>query len=305
MLIFCLKELNFLQTDIESLQSKLSGLTPGGDEYEKMQKQIKYKQDHLNAAEEDQKKYTAEAFNNLSDREKNIHQKAFTVNSKDSHQHTLTPLNYTDENARREINIPKGDILYQLREDVENGNLPTVSWLVAPENFSDHPSAPWFGSWYLSETMDILTKNPEVWKKTIFILAYDENDGYFDHVPTFVAPVHNDPNSGKVSEGIDTRLDHVKMEEDVRGPIGLGFRVPLIIASPWSRGGYVNSEVFDHTSTLQFLETFLNKKFEKNIEETNITKWRRTICGDLTSVFRQYKSEQKTPLPFLKKDHVY
>jgi len=78
--------------------------------------------------------------------------------------------------------------------------------------------------------------------------------------------------------------------------------VPLVIASPWSRGGYVNSEVFDHTSTLQFLETFLNKKFAKNIQETNITKWRRTICGDLTSVFRPYNSEQPNELPFVKKD---
>ena len=65
--------------------------------------------------------------------------------------------------------------------------LPYHGWW-RPENFSDHPSAPWFGSWYLSEAMDILTKNPEVWKKTIFILAYDENDGYFDHVPPFIAP---------------------------------------------------------------------------------------------------------------------
>ena len=193
-------------------------------------------------------------------------------------------------------------MLSQFREDVENGTLPTVSWLAAPENFSDHPSAPWFGSWYLSETMDILTKNPEVWKKTIFILAYDENDGYFDHVPPFVAPKYNDPSTGSVSQGIDTRVDHVKLQQDIQGPIGLGFRVPLVIASPWSRGGYVNSEVFDHTSTLKFLETFLNKKYNKNIQETNITQWRRTVCGDLTSTFRSYDIHAKHNLPFVKKD---
>ncbi len=193
-------------------------------------------------------------------------------------------------------------MLYQFRKDVENGKLPTVSWLVAPENFSDHPSAPWFGSWYLSEAMDILTKNPEVWKKTIFVLAYDENDGYYDHVPPFVAPQHDNPETGQVSEEIDTRLDHVKMEKDIPGPIGLGFRVPLVIASPWSRGGYVNSQVFDHTSTLQFLEKFLNKKFGKNIKETNITQWRRTVCGDLTSIFRKYNGEKITGLPFIEKD---
>lgn len=299
---FLPEKIKLLQADIESLQSKVMGLTPGGDEYRKAEDQIKQKKEDLKVAQEDQQKYTAENFNSLSEREKNIHQKAFVTNTNDPYQHQLEPLNYTDDNVSRKINIPKGDVLHQFRQDVETGNLPTVSWLVAPEYFSDHPSAPWFGSWYLSETMDILTKNPEVWKKTIFILAYDENDGYFDHVPPFVAPKHNDASTGKVSEGIDTRLDHVKIEEDIAGPIGLGFRVPLIIASPWSRGGYVNSEVFDHTSTLQFLENFLNKKFGKNIQETNITQWRRTVCGDLTSTFRAYNTKENVPLPFIKKD---
>ena len=89
-----------------------------------------------------------------------------------------------------------------------------VSWLVAPENFSDHPSSAWFGAWYVSEVMDILTQNPEVWKKTIFILTYDENDGYFDHVPPFVAPNPHKPDTGKTSEGIDTRVDYVTMNKN-------------------------------------------------------------------------------------------
>ena len=59
----------------------------------------------------------------------------------------------------------------------------------------------------------------------------------------------------------------MKLEKDTPGSIGLGFRVPLLVASPWSRGGYVNSQVFDHTSSLQFLEVFLSKKFGKNIEK--------------------------------------
>ena len=97
--------------------------------------------------------------------------KHFTNNTEDPHYHQLNTLKYTGWNTEREINIPKGDVLHQFREDVENGKLPTVSWLVAPENFSDHPSAAWYGAWYISEVMDILTKNPEVWKKTIFILS--------------------------------------------------------------------------------------------------------------------------------------
>ena len=239
-----------LQQEIEDLQTKILSLAAGTKELDDAQKQLKEKQETLQHKKEDKQKYTLEKYENLSSYHKSIHEKAFIVNSGDPHQHQLTPLDYTDDATEREINIPKGDVLHQFREDVNNGKLPTVSWLVAPETFSDHPSAPWFGSWYLSEVMDILTKNPEVWKKTIFILAYDENDGYFDHVPPFTAPDHRDPATGNASEGIDTSLDHVKSEKDIPGSIGLGFRVPLIVASPWSRGGYVNSQVFDHTSLL-------------------------------------------------------
>ena len=111
--------------------------------------------------------------------------------------------------------------------------------------------------------LDILTHNPEVWKKTIFILTYDENDGYFDHVPPFVAPNPDRPETGLVSNGIDTAVEYVELKQNFKrkpqneareSSIGLGYRVPLVIASPWSRGGCVCSQVFDHTSPLQFLE---------------------------------------------------
>lgn len=89
------------------------------------------------------------------------------------------------------------------------------------------------------------------------------------------------------------------LPEDAReSPVGLGYRVPLIVASPWSRGGWVNSEVCDITSTILFLEKFLSHKTGKMIREDNISSWRRSICGDLTSVFRPYNGE-KTDLPDL------
>ncbi len=171
-----------------------------------------------------------------------------------------------------------------------SGALPAVSWLVAPENFSDHPSAPWYGAWYVSEVLDILTKNPDVWKKTVFILCYDENDGYFDHVPPFVAPHPSRAETGKTSAGIDTSVDWANVYKRDHS-IGLGYRVPLVIASPWSRGGCVNSEVFDHTSILRFLEVWLGARGTQ-VKETNISDWRRAVCGDLTSAFRPYDGEQ-------------
>jgi len=211
------------------------------------------------------------------------------------------------------LKVPKGDVLHQFRQDVTSGNLPTVPWVTAPTNFSDHPTAAWFGAWYVSEVMDILTQNPEVWKKTIFILTYDENDGYFDHVPPFVVPHSHKPGTGLVSKGIDTRVDfvtHAQEQErnnfpevyDRESSIGLGFRVPMVIASPWSKGGWVNSEVFDHTSTIQFLEEFLTKKTGKTVKEPNISDWRRTVCGDLTSVFRPYNGENIPNPEFLPKE---
>jgi phospholipase C len=207
--------------------------------------------------------------------------------------------------------IPKGDVLHQFRRDVETGNLPAVSWLVAPEKFSDHPSSAWYGAWYLAEALDILTRNPEVWKKTIFVLTYDENDGYFDHVPPFVAPDPDNAESGRVSSGIDTGVEYLHLEQDLTrrpqreargGPVGLGYRVPLLVASPWSRGGFVCSQVFDHTSVLQLLEKVLSHRFGKEIRETNISAWRRTVCGDLSTVFRPFQAERLGSLPFPAKD---
>jgi phospholipase C len=255
---------------------------------------------HIDDLQDEQlKKELLEKAKKLTDQEKSINGKAFTTNQNDPKYRTLSSIKYKDGDIEREMSVPAGDVLHQFREDVNNGQLPTVSWLVAPKNYSDHPSSAWFGAWYLSEALDILTKNPEIWKKTIFILTYDENDGYFDHLPPFTAPDPQDKETGFTSSHIHTGVDYVKGEaqqspgEDARdSSIGLGYRVPMVIASPWSRGGWVNSQVFDHTSSLQFLEKFLFQKTGKEIKETNISDWRRTVCGDLTSVFRPYNGEK-------------
>ena len=241
-------------------------------------------------------------FDKLSAKEKALNEKAFTVNSQDPDFHNLQTLRYNDGNTERELQVPKGDILHQFRADVKADRLPTVSWLMTPANFSDHPGNPWFGSWYVNEVMEILLENPEVWKKTIFILTYDENDGFFDHVPPYAVPNPYKQGTGKVSANIDPKMDWALKDQQTNpsampdrireSSIGLGYRVPMVIASPWTRGGYVNSELFDHTSSLQFLENFLSKKFGKKVHEDNITEWRRSICGDLTSVFRPYHGEK-------------
>jgi phospholipase C len=254
---------------------------------------------------------SAASYEQLTDRERALHDAAFVTNVGDPHYRSLEELMFSDRNQQRTMMVPKGDVLHQFRQDVNDGKLPAISWLTAPENFSDHPSAPWYGAWYVSEVMDILTKNPDIWKKTIFILTYDENDGYFDHAPSFVGADPKRPETGGASAGIDTGLDYTYFEDELAqgvskkdarsGPIGMGFRVPMIIASPWSRGGWVNSQLFDHTSTLMFLEKFVQSKYGKTVKEENMSDWRRCVSGDLVSVFRS--NEKKTArLEYLERD---
>ena len=297
-----------LQTKKENILKQISDLEKQPSD-EKVTQRLAAAKKLLGLIETAQERFTTDTYNNLSEQAKELHNKAFITNITDQYYHELEALTYGDAGKERQLKVPKGDVFHQFREDVKNGTLPTVSWLMPPAHFSDHPGQPWFGPWYVSEAMEILLQNPEVWKKTIFIVTYDENDGYFDHMAPYVVPDPYREHTGKVSAGIDPKLDFVTRsqqtnpsmsESNIReGAIGLGYRVPMIIASPWSRGGYVNSEIFDHTSSLQFLENFLEKKFSKKVKEENITQWRRTICGDLTSVFRPYHGEVVTKPEFL------
>ena len=291
------KHLAFLEQQAKTLPQEIANLKAQlklNPQDEKMAVLLKKKEASLEKVLADRKIWTQARYDGLSDREKSIHKKAFVTNVNDPDYHELVDMHYEENGTERNMKIPKGDVLYQFRKDVAEGKLPTVSWLVPPRNFSDHPGAPWYGAWYISEVMDILTRNAEVFKKTIFILTYDENDGYFDHVPPFLPPHTGKPGSGKASAGMDTRVEFVDMkQEQARGfeekresAVGLGFRVPMLVVSPWTKGGYVNSQVFDHTSNLQFLEHFLSAKTSKKVEQPQISDWRRTVCGDLRSVFR-------------------
>lgn len=299
------KKLDKLSSEIQQKEQQLSALPVNHADAGKLKSELDWLRRLLKMAEADRVNYTREKYEQLPAWQKALHDKAFTTNQGDPFYHQLDELEYNDGTQSRKVNIPKGDVLHQFRQDVQNGKLPTVSWIAAPEKFSDHPSSAWYGAWYISEVMDILTQNPEVWKKTIFILTYDENDGYFDHVPPFTAPHPYQSETGAVSPGIHTGVEYVadaaqqsNKELARESPVGLGYRVPLVIASPWSRGGWVNSQVFDHTSSLQLLEKFLSHKTGKKIEEPNISAWRRTVCGDLSSVFRPYNNEKiKAPRP--------
>ncbi|MFE6938679.1 phosphocholine-specific phospholipase C [Streptomyces chartreusis] len=182
------------------------------------------------------------------------------------------------DKARTGTDAKSGDGYFDLlKADVKAGKLPKISWIAAPEAFSEHSNWPSnYGAWYIAQVLDALTSNPEVWSKTALFITFDENDGFFDHVVPPMPP--KDASQGKST--VDVSLDLYKGDSSrPAGPYGLGPRVPMLVVSPWSKGGYVCSETLDHTSILRFMENRFG------VKETNISPWRRAICGDLTSAF--------------------
>src|SRR6185436_6874784 len=155
--------------------------------------------------------------------------------------------------------------------DAANDQLPAVSWIITTSTESEHPDfMPAAGAAFVASKLNAIAANPDVWAKTAFILNYDENDGIFDHVAPPVPP----PGTPK------------EFVKDL--PIGGGFRVPCIIVSPWTAGGWVCSQPFDHTSVLQLLEKVTG------VAEPNISEWRRQTFGDMLSAF-QFEAERASP----------
>ncbi|NMO52454.1 phospholipase C, phosphocholine-specific [Actinoplanes sp. TBRC 11911] len=169
------------------------------------------------------------------------------------------------------------NLIAAIRADVVGGTLPQVSWIVNNQFFSEHPvTAPSNGAYFLRGVFEALNADPDVLNSTVVIINYDENDGQFDHVPP---PM---PTPGETDEFVPGTMTEYGVNAPL--PVGLGFRVPLIVASPWSRGGWVTSQVSDHTSVIQFIEKWTTA-IGKPAISPNISRWRRSICGDLTSAF--------------------
>ena len=185
-----------------------------------------------------------------------------------------------------------GNLFEQLRADVRRGSLPQVSWIVAPEAYSEHPNfPPNYGAWYTSQVLDALTSNPAVFGKTALFITYDENDGQFDHmVPPCVPPGDA---QGASTVSVANEL-FPGSEHHHAGPFGMGVRVPMIVVSPWSKGGWICSQVFDHTSLIRFIERRYERQHPE-LREPNITPWRRAVAGDLTSAFDFSRADDRQP----------
>jgi phospholipase C len=194
------------------------------------------------------------------------------------------PGNPLFEGARRGTEIARtGTLFDQLQADVTAGKLPQVSWIVAPESYSEHGNWPAnFGAWYVSQVLDVLTSNPAVFGKTALFLMFDENDGQFDHLVPPTPPQSRAEGLSTIDTANEIFAGNAKFAP---GPYGLGVRVPMVVISPWTKGGWVSSEVFDHTSLIRFIERRFGTHSNSSLREPNITPWRRAVVGDLTSVF--------------------
>ncbi|MFE1438820.1 phosphocholine-specific phospholipase C [Streptomyces sp. NPDC058739] len=191
------------------------------------------------------------------------------------------------DKARTGTDVKNGDGYFdRLRADVQAGELPQISWIAAPEAFSEHSNWPSnYGAWYIAQVLDALTSNPAVWARTALFITYDENDGFFDHMLPPLPP----RNAAQGRSTADVSLDlYPGDSRRPAGPYGLGPRVPMLVVSPWSKGGFVCSETLDHTSVIRFME----RRF--GVGEPNISPWRRAVCGDLTSAF-DFSREDSRP----------
>ena len=171
--------------------------------------------------------------------------------------------------------------------DALSGNLPQVSWVIASVVDSDHPPAPsLFGEITLSAIITALSANPLQWAKTALFVTYDENGGFYDHVAPVTAPPGT---AGEYVTAPAVPDPTVAGSPAIPGPIGLGFRVPMLVISPFSRGGLMSSSLFDHTSVLRFLETRFGA------EVPNLSAWRRATVGDMTAAFNFSKTDLSFP----------
>jgi phospholipase C len=166
-------------------------------------------------------------------------------------------------------------------EDCANGVLADVSFLGT--GASEHPPGiPAAGAQFLASKLEALAANEDLWNSTVFILNYDENDGFFDHV----VPPTPDP------EAYPEEFVHLVSPAGTPGgglPVGGGFRVPAWVISPWTVGGRIFSELSDHTSCLRLIESVAaagGLSAKGPVTYPHISRWRRQTFGDFTGALR-------------------
>jgi phospholipase C len=142
----------------------------------------------------------------------------------------------------------------QFMSDASSGNLPTVSWIVTPGDVSEHPSSSvCVGENWTVQMLNALMRGPD-WSSSAVLLTWDDFGGFYDHVPP------------KQVDGY-----------------GLGFRVPLLVISPYARHGYIDHTQYEFSSMLRFAEDVLKL--------SNLTK-RDKAANDMLNAFNFMRKPQ-------------
>ncbi|KAJ5161901.1 phosphoesterase family-domain-containing protein [Penicillium capsulatum] len=162
--------------------------------------------------------------------------------------------------------------LHSFYEAAAEGTLPEVSFIVGPQELSEHP--PWMpkdGAWLQKKVVDAVINSPK-YNTTLLMISYDETGGFGDHV----TPFHSPPN---------TPGDWMKDPYGVFGDVyvGPGFRLPFYMISPWTRGNRVFTERADHNSQILFVEEWLTARGYKNHRTDQMVHWRREHMSDLVN----------------------
>ncbi len=126
------------------------------------------------------------------------------------------------------------------------GNLPAVTFLKAAKYQDGHPgySSPLDEQQFLVSTINSIERSP-FWSSTAIVIAYDDSDGWYDHVP---GPVINQSSGLPVERCGTARVG----QPDTR--CGYGPRLPMLIISPFARANYVDHQLTDQSSILRFIE---------------------------------------------------
>jgi len=162
--------------------------------------------------------------------------------------------------------------LTEYQQDLQEGTLPQVSWIIPDFQDSEHPPEPVDqGMWYVTNLVNQLMKSP-YWGSSVIFLTWDDYGGFYDHVP----PPQVDA-------------------------FGYGPRVPLIIISPYAKPGYITHQTGDFTSLLRFIEErfqlryltardhFANDMSDAfDFSQTPNPSLLIPVQQDRTSTFRQY-----------------
>ncbi len=134
------------------------------------------------------------------------------------------------------------------QKDLDAGTLPQVSFLITESLISEHPPADiQMGQHSMSEVINALMAS-KLWQSSALFFTYDEGGGFFDHMPPPQVDAY-----------------------------GMGFRVPMLVVSPWARRGYISGQLYEHSSVLKFIErrfglqslASVNHQFDTSTPGTN------------------------------------